>query len=58
MEPDKDKTKLNRVTDLRLIGFYKIVEPFAAFKAKRDKAVVANIKRILESLAAESSRIE
>jgi len=52
METIEGKTRLTRVIDLRLIGFYKLIGPIAARRARRKvSAQLGNIRRLLESEA-------
>jgi uncharacterized protein YndB with AHSA1/START domain len=50
METVEGKTNLNIIMDPKFNGFYKLMEPLHATRAKREFAVLgSNIKRILES---------
>jgi len=50
MEAIEGKTRLTCTTDARLGGFYRLVGPFAAGRARREvSAELGNAKRLLES---------
>jgi hypothetical protein len=52
LEALEGKTRLIRITERRLSGFCKMIEPFASFRARQDILVeIRNVRRILESQA-------